>query len=524
MPSLRRFLFNTPYDWSYVTENDGRINQACDNGSIPWARGKMLGGSSSMNSMIYVKGHPLDYQNWYDQGKYNWHPDVAFEYIRKAESLRNPTLLQYPDVRNFYGSDGPIIVDLFNHTSIELYEKIIESYEELGFGRVRDLNFAKLYGSGYITSNAANGERFSMVRSHLNPVKDRINLHILKSTLVTKIIIDPITNTAVGVVAERRGRIVRYFATKEIIISAGVINSPQLLMLSGIGPKVHLESLGINCIVDSSGVGQNLQDHVYVPLNVFGDEPGFENIADTHFHAVRYLYDRSGSFGEYTDTVMAFFSELESNKYSEYQSHVAIYNKNTSYLPISLKVHANYKQSVIDSIVDENINHALYMFRFCVSRPYSKGNLTLRSNNPHEKPIIYPNYYIDERDLEKTVRGIMKLLKILDTTYFKSINAYVPRTNIEACNQLELNSEEYFRCFSLNMVMSVFHPMGTCKMGPDPKTAVVDNDLKVYGVEKLRVIDASIMPNMTTGNINVPVIMIGERGADLVKNTYGRAD
>ncbi|XP_047529741.1 ecdysone oxidase-like [Vanessa atalanta] len=419
IPYLGQYLFQSKYDWQYYTQNDGVKHQALKTGSVYWPRGKMLGGCSSMNGMTYVRGRDCDFQAWENAGNPNWSPENVNFYFKKAESLQDTELIKDPDIRDTYGYDGPQVINTFNITYREITEKVLESWDYIGFKRVADINaygFNGLGISGVLKSTAANGRRYSTYRSYLDPNRKRKNLKIVTNAFVTKILITG-NSHAYGVEVDIMKQKKTFYANFEVILSAGSVNTPQLLMLSGIGPADHLLSKNISCIVNLPAVGRNLHDHSLIPIAIYGDEPGQENEEEKLFEVAK---------------------------------------------------------------------------------------------------------YIDIRDLEATVDGIKMLTEIVNTPYFKSINAFVQRINIPQCNKYDFKSDSYWQCYAINTCSTVYHPVGTAKMGPNPRDSVVNNFLKVYGVKRLRVIDASIMPSITSGNTNAPTIMIGEMGSDMIKAEYAR--
>ncbi|KAL4709855.1 hypothetical protein ACJJTC_003818 [Scirpophaga incertulas] len=519
IPSLNRGLFKTKTDWEYYTEDNGISAQGLENGTLYWPRAKMLGGCSNINAMIYIRGNTYDYTRWYEKGNLDWHPSTVFKYFKKAESMQDQHVLQDPQLNQFYGHDGPLIINTFNHTLRNYTDRLLESYNEIGIKNVKDLNAANVMGSGILRATAANGRRSSTDYTYLKPVRSRKNLKIITDTLVTKIIIDDTTKTAKGVITERNGTIKSFFANVEVIISAGTINTPQLLMLSGIGPKAHLEAKNITCIVDSPAVGQYLQDHIKIPLTIYGNEPGYANVAAQNFDTIKYIYNRTGSLAQLSFTdVLAFFSRH--NNYPEFQAHLDIIFRNTSSVRQAFSGSYRFKPSLVDSIVNSNMNYALYNFGFNLLHPYSYGNITLKSSDPKEHPAININYFNDPRDLDATAEGLRMLSKIVNTTYFKEIGGFLGRLDWEPCNYFQLDSLEYWKCIALNTATSVFHPIGTARMGLQICTSVVSSKLKVHSVNRLRVVDASVMPNLVSGNTNGPIIMIAERAADLIKEEY----
>ncbi|KAF9806487.1 hypothetical protein SFRURICE_001282 [Spodoptera frugiperda] len=438
IPGLQTLLYGSKHDWQYKTVNNGITSQGLKDGSVGWTKGKMLGGSSSINALAYVPGNTQDYQNWYDAGNDEWSLEDVQRCFKKLESLQNKKMLQDPNIKDVYGHNGPLIINRYNHTLRTYIDLVIESRDKIGFKRVSDLKTANFLGSGIITATATNGVRQSTNKAYLQPIKSRSNLVIMKDTLVTKILIND-TVSAYGVEVEKDGEKKVYYASKEIILSAGSVSSPQLLMLSGVGPKEHLESYSIETLVDSPMVGQNLQDHALLPITIYAYAPGE-------------------------------------------QSSV-------------LQVAFHYNDTVVDSITNLNKNHALYFFENILLHPYSKGYIALQSNDPKDAPLIYANYFDVSRDLDVAVAGIKMATKILDTPYFKKINAFLGRMDVPECNEYILDSEDYWRCICINLVTSIVHPMGSCKMGSDISTSVVNSRLQVHGVNNLRVVDAGVFPS-----------------------------
>ncbi|CAH0579140.1 unnamed protein product [Chrysodeixis includens] len=521
IPGLEGELFYTEYDWQYSTVNDGVTSQGLTNGAVAWNRGKMLGGCSAINAMIYFRGDEQVFQTWYDGGNKEWSVDQVLKYFKKSQNLQNQEMLNNSTINEQYGQDGPLVINKVNNTYCHIVEKVIDSWDKIGFRRVNDLNLENFMASGTVTSTSADGIRQSTDRAYLTPAAKRPNLKILKKTLATKILIDE-NLKAYGVEIEKDGKKITLMASREVIVSAGAIESPKLLMLSGIGPAKHLQENDITCLVDSPMVGQNLQDHCLVPILIYGNEPREMTDTDIFRSHIDYLAYRKGilSHSDLATDGLAVYTTDMNTTYSNMQNILTVLPKNSDSIGDLFKSAFNYNESVVESIVELNKDYGTFFILFNLLKPYSSGNISLSSNNPKDKPLIFPKYFNDPRDLDDAAAGIKMATKVLETDYFKFIGAFLGRMNLPECDKFELDSADYWKCVSKNMVSTIFHPVRTCQMGPSIDSSVVDSRLRVHGVKNLRVIDAGVMPTTVNGNLNAVTIMIGERGSDLIKEDY----
>ncbi|KAG6445913.1 glucose dehydrogenase [FAD, quinone] [Manduca sexta] len=514
-------LMGSEFDWDFRTVNDNKTSQALINGSVPWPRGKLLGGGSSLNGMIYIKGNDNDFLRWYNAGNKEWHPNVTRKYFEKVEKLKDKNLLRDPATRNNYGHNGPVIIDSLQSPYRNVTKYVIDAWDEIGLKRSRDVSALNAFGGGTFRVTSYKGRRQSTAKSYLNTIKKRKNLKILYNAFVTEILVSSNDKTAYGVMVEVNGEKKVFYAQLEVIVSAGTISTPPLLMLSGIGPCDHLRANNINCKVNSPMVGQNLQDHYSVPaVTVYGDIPKLQTTEEQNFDVIRYLYNREGYLSYISSAdVTALYSSSENASYPEFQAFLVIYDKNSSGIQEGLS-RRMFKQSVIDSISEINVDHSLFQFTFVLLHPKSRGNISLSSNNPKDKPLIYANSFDHPQDIKKTLIGMKKLISVVNSTYFKSIGGFLGRIKSEECDNFALESDDYLVCISKYMLTTIYHPVGSCKMGLDINTSVVDSRLRVHGCKNLRVIDASVMPTQISANTNAASMMVGERGADLVKEDY----
>ncbi|XP_072932173.1 ecdysone oxidase-like [Epargyreus clarus] len=496
LPSLYTYIPHSRLDWNYTSENGHKCYKK---GRIPLTRGRVLGGSSSANYMMYVRGNPHDFQGWADAANDDgWNWDHVLPYFIKSERLEDIEVMTSPYAR-YHGTTGYLGV---TRQLSAVYEKYLDSVRELGHDVVLDTNGYITLGYTQPMMTIAEGVRQNTAYSFLTPVKDRCNLHVAKNTLVTKIIFDR-NKRAIGVeVLTNDNKKITLKANKEIILSAGAVNTPQLLMLSGVGPEKHLRDLNIKNIIDLP-VGQGLQDHVLVPL----------------FHQVERSNQSDGPMDPHTfpNPLVAGYTALNrSQSHPDYQTitfFLSPYSKGVLQL---LAFHYNYLDAISQAAYDAGKGWRTVMSTLVNLHPKSTGEVLLRSTNPRDPPIINLNYFSDPYDLENMIKFIEDYIPIEKTTYFRSVNAKFVNIVGDKCDGFKHRSKEYWRCYILCLANTLYHYSCTCSIGK-----VVDSRLRVFGAQGLRVADASVMPLITSGNTNAPTIMLAEKAADIIKSDYG---
>ena len=482
MPLAASTLFkNKKYGWCYETEPEINLN----NRTINWPRGKTLGGSSSINGMLYIRGQAEDYQRWEEAGNDGWGYRDLIKYFLLLENNQNHE-------NQYHGNFGPLWVETYQPI-LDASKKFLNACDEYGLKRNNDFNGKDQEGFGQYQVNIKKGRRFSAADAFIKPIlKKRSNLDLLTNTVVEKLII--INKKVIGVKAKIKNDSKVISCSCEVILSGGSINSPQILMLSGIGPKKHLDDLKIPLVEDLAGVGKNLQDHLTVNVSYKINKLKTFREHMKPFGMIKNLYEfffqQKGLLTYPASDIGVFFKTNELQETPNAQIHFAPgagkYNKNGAMQPSS---------GITASV--------------CNLRPKSKGHIELASSNPNDAPKIYANYLSNEIDLKYMVQGINKVREIFQTPSMQELDA----TELQPGDKY--NTDEAIEEFIKNESLSVYHPIGTCKMGAGDE-CVVDKSLKVRGIQGLRVADASIFPSIISGNTNATCNVIGAKCADLI--------
>lgn len=475
-------IHNPNVDWCYKTEPDPGLNGR----SIEWPRGKVLGGSSSLNGLLYVRGQPQDYDRWAQMGNKGWAWDDVLPLFKRAENNER-------GADDYHGDQGPLSV-----SNMRIQRPITDAWvaaaQAAGYKFNPDYNGADQEGVGFFQLTSRKGFRCSSAVAYLNPVKSRENLTILTNAQVDKLEFDGRQVTGVTY-TDKSGRAQTVKARKEVILCGGAINSPQLLMLSGIGDAQQLNEHGIEVLHDLPGVGKNMQDHLQARLVYKCNEPTLNDEVRTLWGQARiglkYMMFRAGPMTMAASLATGFLKTHSALETPDIQFHVQ---------PLS----AENPGKGADPF-------SAFTMSVCQLRPESKGEIRLKSSNPRAYPAIIPNYLSTETDCRTIVEGVNIARRIARHAPLNTKISEEFRPNPD----LDMEDYEATLDWARDNTASIYHPTGTCKMGSD-KAAVVDASLKVHGIGGLRVADCSIMPEIVSGNTNAPAIMIGEKASDLV--------
>ncbi|XP_055845317.1 glucose dehydrogenase [FAD, quinone] [Episyrphus balteatus] len=530
LPQLFPLFQRGPFDWAYTTEPSdeyclGMINQRCR-----WPRGRVLGGSSVLNAMMYIRGNRKDYDQWASLGNPGWNYDNILHYFKKMEDVRDPKLRGSP----YHGVGGPISVEHYRFRS-PLADVFMHALGEMNMiNPYGDFNGKSQLGFTYPHGTLRNGLRCSANKGYIRPVWHRSNLHVLMNAFVHKININPETKVAESVTFEfdDDGKMRFVKARKEVILSAGAIASPQMLMLSGIGPAEQLEEFDIDVIYDSQGVGSNLQDHVaasgvsYTIDNKVTGHKLSQLIPQlmTTRNVQTFVDKKDGYF--YASPICEIMGYMNTKyqdpkeDWPDIQMFLGSYGYTSDGGMIG-RLGSGISFENFADVFEPILYEDSYMIMPLLMRPKSRGRLFLQSNKARIHPKIFANYFQHPEDLARIVEASKFMHSISHTRIMKHLNATLNLYSWRNCPDEEYLSDGFWACMARFYSQTIYHPVGTCKMGPrnDPY-AVVDPRLRVYGVKGLRVVDASIMPRIPSGNTNAPTMMIAEKAADMIKEEH----
>ena len=477
-------------NWNFET-----VPQKGLGGRVGWSpRGKVLGGSSSINAMVYIRGHRADYDHWAAEGNPGWSYDEVLPYFRRAE--HNERIAD-----EYHGTGGPLNVMDLRSPNPHL-RAFTEAGRQAGHPVTDDFNGAGQEGVGPYQVTHRNGERFSAAKAYLTPNLGRPNLTVITDAHTTRVLFAG--RRATGIEFRRGGTLQQLGARREVLLAAGALQSPQLLMLSGVGPADELARHGIGVVHALPGVGRNFHDHVDVVQvvdaprlkDMFGVSPtGIARVAKAILEWRRH---RSGLLTTNFAEAGGFIRSRPEEAIPDLQLHF-----------------------VVGKLVDHGRKTALghgYSCHVCLLRPLSRGSVTLASRDPFAAPLIDPNFFADPDDMARMIRGFRRMREILAQPALAGLGGREHPRSAGARSDAEI--ERFIRDYA----DTIYHPVGTCRMGPGDAMDVVAPDLRVHGLEGLRVVDASIMPRIVGGNTNAPVIMVAEKAADMIKAARSAAD
>ena len=473
-------------NWQYFTEPQKHLN----NRRLFWPRGKTLGGSSSSNAMVNTRGHAWDYDHWAALGNAGWSYAQVLPLFKRAENHER-------GADTFHGVGGPLNVAPLRSPNV-LTDVYVKAAVQAGFVENKDFNGANQEGVSPYEVTQKNGERWSVARAYLHPVLKRPNLTVVTEARTSKVLLDG--KRACGVAYVKGGKTIEITATQEVILSGGAINSPQLLMLSGIGPVNELQKHGIAVQHALPGVGQNLQDHLDLMVVHKCTQPvslgvSFSTLLAQVKHLFNYLFKRTGPLTTNGAEGGGFVKSDAQQTIPDLQFHFAA---------VHLEDHARNLKGALSTMFGHG-----YTLHVCDLRPKSRGHIGLKSADPTQDALIEPNYLSHPDDMKTMVKGVKAARKVLAAQAF---DAY---RGLEMFPGRHVQTDAQIEAFVREKAATIYHPVGTCKMGHDAM-AVVDDTLKVHGMQGLRVVDASIMPTLVGGNTNAPTVMIAEKASSMI--------
>ncbi|CAG9257010.1 Oxygen-dependent choline dehydrogenase [Paraburkholderia unamae] len=483
-----KLYYNKQYNWMYYSEPEPELAGR----QIYAPRGKVQGGSGAINAMIYVRGAARDYDDWAAAGNPGWSYQEVLPYFRKLES--HP-LGDTP----WHGASGPVRITPMKDGAHPVCRTFIEGCAQLGYERNDDFNGARLEGVGIYDVNTRHGKRDSSSVAYLHRAGHRSNLTIEHHARATRVLFDASRQRAVGVEIVQQGVKRTFHANREVIVAAGAVDSPKLLQLSGVGPRALLAKHGIDVVHELPAVGHNMQDHLcvsfYYRSRVKTLNDAFGSWMGKLKFGLQYVFQRKGPFSMSVNQSGGFF------RTSAHEPHP---NMQVYFNPLSYRI----PKSDRAQLTPEPYSGFLVCFNPC--RPTSRGSVEIASANVEDAPKIRGNYLSTQKDRDEAIAGSRLVRKLMTARALQEI------TEAEVTPAGEVTDDASMLKFFREQSGSIYHLCGTCAMGPDPRTAVVDARLRVHGIDGLRVVDASIFPNVTSGNTNAPTMMVAEKGAEMI--------
>jgi choline dehydrogenase len=478
--------YNPEFNWMYYSEPEAQLKDR----SLYCPRGKVQGGSGSINAMIYVRGQPHDFDDWARAGNAGWGFSDVLPYFRRLES-------HWAGDTPYHGANGKISISSMKEGAHAICGTFLEGSRQAGYPVTGDINGADYEGATVYDLNARNGERSSSSLEYLHPVLARRNLRVERNISVSRVLFDG--KRATGVAATRNGESLPFHARREVILSAGAVDTPKLMQLSGLGDAALLAKHGIPVVQELPAVGANLQDHLCVSfyyratVKTLNDELG--TLFGKARAAMRYLTARKGPLSMSVNQSGGFFKGDD----DESEPNLQLY-----FNPLSYRIPKSSKAQ----LEPEPYSGFLLCFNPC--RPTSRGSIEIASSRVEDAAKISINALTTPKDLHEAVQGSKLVRKIMRSPALRAITAEEISPGPQVTSDADML--EYFR----EQSGSIYHLCGSCAMGPDARTAVVDARLRVHGMQGLRIVDASIFPNITSGNLNAPVMMVAEKGADMI--------
>ncbi|XP_061391345.1 glucose dehydrogenase [FAD, quinone]-like [Musca vetustissima] len=514
IPDVFFSMQHTPHSYRYFTELDGGCScQAFEGERCHWPRGRTIGGTGAMNGMLFIRGTRRDYDLWCKEGAAGWCYDEVLPYFAKAIMPQG----------NASHPRGYVTLNHFGRFTEDINTVILQGAQELKQPLVEDFVEGSYVGYTYVRGTTANGKRSSTGKSYLAKVAERPNLKIIKNAQVTKLKFDSSGKkvTTVEFLLQNKSSL-QVNVGREVILSAGAIDSPKLLMLSGIGPSEVLRPLNIPLLHDLP-VGKNLQDHV-IAIIFFRIPAPPSNPLDSLTATYQYLTNNSGPLSGIGTAHLTGFIKADAKSSSPYPDveihHILVRRGNRDGLRTLLNGFT-VKREFQEHIFGELEKYTILMKFVVQSHPRSRGQLKVRSKSPADPPIIESGYLQDPYDMDMLMAGIDYMMALENSKAYRSNGVELMHIPIAECDSLRFKSEEYWRCYIKYFSSTCYHQSGSVRMGAvEAESSCVDPQLLVKGVENLRVVDASIMPYITTGNTNAPTIMIAEKAADMVKGKY----
>lgn len=487
-------FYDARLNWKYETEADAGT---CNRRSY-WPRGKVLGGSSSINAMVYIRGQQADFDGWEAMGNPGWGWRDVLPYFKKSEH-------NAAGANEWRATGGPLYVSSDRRDIHPLCDIYLDAAEQCGLPRTQDFNGGSQLGAGIYQITTKNGLRMSAARAYLRPARRRPNLRVKTRSHATRLIFE--NNRATGVQYRHNGQDETVAAGREVIVCAGAVNSPQLLQLSGIGPGRLLQDRGIDLVRDAPAVGRNLQDHLGVDYIFRSKVPTLNNQLRPWWgklvHGANYLLRRRGPLSLSVNQGGGFF-----------HSRAGLDHPNTQlyFSPIS------YTTAPVGTrhLMSPDDFPGL-LIGIQPTRPTSRGHIDIKSSDPFEAPAIFPNYLSTDYDVQEMLEGVKFIRRLAAAPALASVIESEILPGVETKTDTQLIDDIRRRAGT------IYHPVSTCQMGPDPAASVVDHRLRVHGVDNLRVVDASVFPTLTSGNTNAPTIMLAEKGADLIVHDHERS-